>query len=106
MILKLAAWAGGYGDSPGLAPGSRVRAFLLVRGLGAVAWGLGACGGCTGALWCGLRLAGRWQGADGGEDGGQQVRAGGPPPDQLATHADQPRGGRRPGPPPGRTAPL
>jgi len=49
MILELSGRAGGHNDGPGLAPGFAVWAFLLVRGLGAVAWGLGAGDGLVSA---------------------------------------------------------
>src|SRR5208282_5718854 len=45
--------------------------------------------------------AGGWQGADRGEDGGQQVRAGGQAHDQLPAVADQARGGGDQCPPQG-----
>ena len=87
MMARVSRRARGFG---GLSAGA---------GRGGRVWGRCAGGGCgvRVVLACG-RLAGGWQGADRGQDGGQQVRAGRQPHDQLPAVADQPGGGGDQGP--------
>ena len=102
VILEWLVPACGHDQWPGVAPGSRVGSLSLVRALGAVACGwVPVAASRARAVLAGGQLAGGWQGADRGQDGGQQDGAGGQAHDQLPAVAHQPGGGEDQCPPQG-----